>query len=101
MRVVSRAGVGVDNIDLDAATRAGVLVLNTPGANAVSAGEHTIGLLLAITRQIPFANATTHAGEWARKRVKPVDLRGKTVGIVGLGRVGSVVATRLAHSRCA
>jgi D-3-phosphoglycerate dehydrogenase len=95
LRVVSRAGVGVDNIDLDAATRAGVLVLNTPGANAVSAGEHTIGLLLAITRQIPFANATTHAGEWARKRVKPVDLRGKTVGIVGLGRVGSVVATRL------
>lgn len=95
LKVVSRAGVGVDNIDLEAATRAGVLVLNTPGANAVSAGEHTISLLLAITRQLPFANATTHAGEWARKRIKPIDLRGKTVGIVGLGRVGSIVATRL------
>jgi D-3-phosphoglycerate dehydrogenase len=95
LKVVSRAGVGVDNIDLDAATRAGVLVLNTPGANAISAGEHTIALLLAITRQIPFANATTHAGEWARKRVKPIDLQGKTIGIVGLGRVGSIVAKRL------
>lgn len=95
LKVVSRAGVGVDNIDLDAATRAGVLVLNTPGANAISAGEHTIALLLALTRQIPFANATTHAGEWARKRVKPIDLQGKTVGIVGLGRVGSIVAKRL------
>ncbi len=95
LKVVSRAGVGVDNIDLDAATRAGVLVLNTPGANAISAGEHAIALLLALTRQIPFANATTHAGEWARKRVKPIDLQGKTVGIVGLGRVGSIVAKRL------
>ncbi|MGB3329283.1 MAG: phosphoglycerate dehydrogenase [Thermomicrobiales bacterium] len=95
LRVVARAGVGVDNIDLDAATKAGVLVLNAPGANATSAGEHTIALLLAITRQIPFANESTHAGRWARKAVKPIDLRGRTVGIVGLGRVGSIVATRL------
>jgi D-3-phosphoglycerate dehydrogenase len=96
LRVVARAGVGVDNIDLDAATRAGVLVLNAPGANRYSAGEHTISLLLAITRQIPFANSSTHAGKWERKKVKPIDLRGRTVGIVGLGRVGSVVAQRLA-----
>lgn len=95
LRVVARAGVGVDNIDLQAATRAGVVVLNAPGANAVSAGEHTISLLLAITRQLPFANQTTHAGHWARKKIKPIDLRGRTVGIIGLGRVGSVVATRL------
>lgn len=95
LRVVARAGVGVDNIDLDEATRAGILVLNAPGANATSAGEHTIALLLAITRQIPFADATTRAGEWARKQVKPIDLRGRTVGIVGLGRVGSIVAKRL------
>ncbi len=95
LKVVSRAGVGVDNIDLDAATRAGVLVLNTPGANAVSAGEHTVALLLAITRQIPFADSATQAGEWPRKKVKPIDLQGKTIGIVGLGRVGTVVATRL------
>jgi D-3-phosphoglycerate dehydrogenase len=95
LRVVARAGVGVDNIDLDAATRAGVLVLNAPGANRYSAGEHTIALLLAITRQLPYANETTHAGAWARKKIKPIDLRGRTVGIVGLGRVGAVVAQRL------
>lgn len=95
LRVVARAGVGVDNIDIPAATRAGVLVLNAPGTNATSAGEHTIALLLAITRHIPFANTSTHAGEWKRKQVKPIDLRGRTVGIVGLGRVGSIVAKRL------
>lgn len=95
LRVVARAGVGVDNIDLEQATRAGVLVLNAPGANANSAAEHTIALLLAITRQIPFADATTRGGKWERKRIKPIDLRGRTVGIVGLGRVGSAVAKRL------
>jgi len=96
LKVVARAGVGVDNIDLDAATRAGVVVLNAPGANATSAGEHTVAVLLALTRQIPFANASTHAGQWQRKQIKPIDLRGRTVGIVGLGRVGTVVAKRLA-----
>ncbi|MGH2533078.1 MAG: phosphoglycerate dehydrogenase [Thermomicrobiales bacterium] len=95
LRVIARAGVGVDNIDLDAATRAGVLVLNAPGANATSAGEHTIALLLAVTRQLPYANESTHAGLWQRKTIKPIDLRGRTVGIVGLGRVGAVVAKRL------
>ena len=95
LKVIARAGVGVDNIDLAAATRAGVLVLNAPGANATSAGEHTVGVLLALTRQIPFANESTHAGNWARKKIKPIDLRGRTVGIVGIGRVGSVVARRL------
>lgn len=95
LRVVARAGVGVDNIDLDAATRAGVVVLNAPGANATSAGEHTVAVLLALTRQIPYANESTHAGRWERRKIKPVDLKGRTVGIVGLGKVGSVVATRL------
>jgi D-3-phosphoglycerate dehydrogenase len=95
LKVVARAGVGVDNIDLDAATRAGVLVLNAPGANAVSAAEHTIALLLGVTRQVPMADASTHAGRWERKRMKPIDLKGRTVGIVGLGRVGSRVAQRL------
>ncbi|HEY8446151.1 MAG TPA: phosphoglycerate dehydrogenase [Thermomicrobiales bacterium] len=95
LRVIARAGVGVDNIDVEAATRAGILVLNAPGANRYSAGEHTIALLLAITRQIVPANDSTHAGRWERKKIKPIDLRGRTVGIVGLGRVGSVVAKRL------
>lgn len=95
LKVVARAGVGVDNIDVDAATRAGVIVLNAPGANAISAGEHTISLMLAVTRQLTFANRTTHAGEWKRKQIKPIDIRGRTIGLVGLGRVGSVVAKRL------
>lgn len=95
LRLVARAGVGVDNIDLPAATRSGVLVLNAPGANAVSAAEHTIALLLAVTRQIVAANESTHAGRWERKKMRPIDLRGRTVGIIGLGRVGSRVATRL------
>jgi D-3-phosphoglycerate dehydrogenase len=95
LKVIARAGVGVDNIDLDAATRAGVLVLNAPGANAISAAEHTIALLLAVTRQIVQADTSTRAGRWERKRMRPVDLAGRTVGIVGLGRVGSQVARRL------
>ncbi len=96
LRVVARAGVGVDTIDVDAATRAGVLVLNAPGANATSAGEHTLALLLAISRQLPEANAGLQAGRWERKHFRPFDLRGRTVGIIGLGQVGSVVARRLA-----
>jgi D-3-phosphoglycerate dehydrogenase / 2-oxoglutarate reductase len=95
LKLVARAGVGVDNIDVSAATEAGVLVLNAPGANAISAAEHTMALLLALTRSIPEANATMHAGRWERKRFKPFDLSGKTVGIVGLGRVGSALAQRL------
>lgn len=95
LRVIARAGVGVDNIDLDAATRAGVLVLNAPGANAISAAEHTIALLLAVTRQIVAADSSTKAGRWERKKMRPIDLAGRTVGIVGLGRVGSQVASRL------
>jgi D-3-phosphoglycerate dehydrogenase len=95
LRVVARAGVGIDNIDVGSATAAGVLVLNAPGANAISAAEHTIALLLSITRSIPKANQSTHAGHWERKRFKPFDLKGKTIGIVGLGHVGSALARRL------
>lgn len=95
LRVIARAGVGVDNVDLEAATRAGVLVLNTPGANRISAGEHAIALLLAVTRQLAIADSGTRAGRWERKLLKPIDLAGRTVGVVGLGRVGSVVASRL------
>ncbi|MFW6074957.1 MAG: phosphoglycerate dehydrogenase [Chloroflexota bacterium] len=95
LRVVARAGVGVDNVDIDAATKAGVLVLNAPGANSVSAAEHTLAILLAIARQLTAANASMHAGKWERKRFKLFDIKDKTVGIVGLGRVGSVLAKRL------
>ncbi len=100
MRVVARAGVGIDNVDVDAATEAGILVLNAPGANRFSAGEHTIALMLALARQLPDANASMHAGKWERKRFQLFDLRGKTVGIVGLGRVGRVIAHRLRAFGC-
>src|ERR1700675_361404 len=94
LRVIGRAGVGVDNVDLDAATAAGVLVMNTPGGNAVSVAEHTLALMLAMARHIPQANASTRAGKWEKKKFMGSELRGKTLGIVGLGSVGREVVKR-------
>jgi D-3-phosphoglycerate dehydrogenase len=94
LRVVGRAGVGVDNIDADAATRRGIVVMNTPGANAVAVAELTIGLMLALARKVPAANASMHAGKWEKKTLQGAELRGKTLGILGLGRVGLEVAKR-------
>jgi D-3-phosphoglycerate dehydrogenase len=94
LRVVGRAGVGVDNIDADAATRRGVVVMNTPGANAVAVAELTIGLMLALARKLPAANSTMHAGKWEKKNLQGAELRGKTLGILGLGRIGLEVAKR-------
>jgi D-3-phosphoglycerate dehydrogenase len=93
LRVVGRAGVGVDNIDVEAATHRGVLVMNTPGGNAVSVAEHTLALLLALARSVPQANAAIQAGRW-EKSSSGTELRGKTIGLVGLGRVGTEVARR-------
>ena len=94
LRVIGRAGVGVDNIDAEAATRRGVVVMNTPGANAVAVAELTIGLMLALARKLPTANNTMHAGKWEKKSLQGAELRGKILGIVGLGRVGLEVARR-------
>lgn len=94
LRVIGRAGVGVDNIDLDAATRKGIAVMNTPGANAVAVAEHTFGLMLAMARQVCRANELMHAGKWEKKSLQGSELRGKTLGIVGLGRIGIEVAKR-------
>jgi D-3-phosphoglycerate dehydrogenase len=94
LRVIGRAGVGVDNIDAAAATRRGIVVMNTPGANAVAVAELTIGLMLALARKLPTANATMHAGKWEKKSLQGAELRGKTLGILGLGRVGLEVAKR-------
>jgi D-3-phosphoglycerate dehydrogenase len=94
LRVVGRAGVGVDNVDLDAATAAGVLVMNTPGGNAVSVAEHTLALMLAMARSIPQASASTKAGRWEKKKFLGSELRGKTLGILGLGAIGRDVARR-------
>jgi D-3-phosphoglycerate dehydrogenase len=92
--VVGRAGVGVDNIDLEAATERGVIVVNAPQGNTVAAAEHTVALLLALARHIPQADASMRAGKWARKEFLGTEVRGKTLGIVGLGKIGSAVARR-------
>jgi D-3-phosphoglycerate dehydrogenase len=94
LRVIGRAGVGVDNVDLPAATAAGVLVMNTPGGNAVSVAEHTIGLMLALARFIPAASASTTSGKWEKKKFQGNELRGKTLGVVGLGSIGREVVLR-------
>src|SRR2546421_488092 len=94
LRVIGRAGVGVDNVDLDAATAAGVLVMNTPGGNAISVAEHTLALMLAMARRIPQADASTRAGKWEKKKFLGSELRGKTLGIIGLGSIGREVVKR-------
>ena len=94
LRVVGRAGVGVDNVDLDAATRKGIAVMNTPGGNAVAVAEQTLGMMLAMARFLCKADASMHAGKWEKKSLQGTELRAKTLGIVGLGKIGMEVAKR-------
>ena len=94
LRVIGRAGVGVDNIDAEAATRRGIVVMNTPGANAIAVAELTLCLMIALARKVAAANASMHAGKWEKKSLQGSELRGKTLGILGLGRIGLEVAKR-------
>ncbi|MBV8807464.1 MAG: phosphoglycerate dehydrogenase [Acidobacteriaceae bacterium] len=94
LRVIGRAGVGVDNVDLQAATDSGVLVMNTPGGNAVSVAEHTLALMLSMARSVPQASASTKSGKWEKKKFLGNELRGKTLGIIGLGSIGREVVRR-------
>jgi D-3-phosphoglycerate dehydrogenase len=96
LRVIGRAGVGVDNIDTAAATHRGIVVMNTPGANAVAVAELTLGLMISMARSIPRASESMHSGVWDKKSLQGSELRGKTLGIVGLGRIGLEVALRAA-----
>ena len=96
LRVVARAGVGLDNVDVDAATKAGVMVVNAPTSNIVSAAEHAVALLLALARNVPQAMASLQAGQWKRAAYTGVELQDKVVGLLGLGRIGMLVAERLA-----
>ena len=96
LKVVARAGIGVDNIDLDAATRAGIAVVNAPIGNTVAAAEHTMALMLALARNVPQAYASMKEGQWQRSAFMGIEVRNKTLGIIGLGRVGSEVARRAA-----
>ena len=94
LRVVGRAGVGVDNIDVPAATARGIVVMNAPDGNTITTAEHTIALLVALARNVPQANSSLKSGKWERKGFIGVELQGKTLGIVGLGRIGRGVASR-------
>ena len=94
LQVIGRAGVGVDTIDVEAATAHGVVVVNAPAGNTISTAEHTLALMLALARNLPQAHASLKAGEWSRAKFTGVELRGKVLGVFGLGRVGSEVARR-------
>ncbi len=94
LKAIARAGVGVDNVDLEAATAQGVIVMNTPGGNTISTAEHSIGLMLALSRHIPQGHQSLAEGRWDRKTFTGVELKGKTLGIIGLGRIGQAIAAR-------
>src|SRR5579862_6305462 len=95
LKVVGRAGIGVDNIDVPAATERGIVVMNTPYGNAITAAEHTIAMMFALARQIPAADRSTQAGKWQKSRFMGVELSGKTLGIIGCGNIGAIVADRV------
>ncbi|MEL0197784.1 MAG: phosphoglycerate dehydrogenase, partial [Rhodobiaceae bacterium] len=94
LTIVGRAGIGVDNVDIPAATARGVVVMNTPHGNAVTTAEHAISMILALARQIPAANESTQAGKWEKSRFMGTEITGKTLGLVGCGNIGSIVADR-------
>ncbi|MGD0695156.1 MAG: phosphoglycerate dehydrogenase [Terriglobia bacterium] len=96
LRAIGRAGVGVDNVDLDAATKRGIVVMNTPGGNATSVAEHTVALMLSLARHLPQANSSIKQGKWEKKKLQGIEVRSKTLGLVGLGKIGMEVA-RLAE----
>jgi D-3-phosphoglycerate dehydrogenase len=92
LKAIGRAGIGVDNIDIEAATKRGVIVANAPESNTVAAAEHTLGLMLAAARRIPAADSSLRGGEWKRSAFKGVEVSEKTLGLIGLGHVGAIVA---------
>ncbi len=94
LKLIARAGTGLDNVDIEAANRRGIVVMNCPGGNTVSAAEHTLSMMLALARNIPQATASMKAGKWEKKKFMGREITGKTLGIIGLGRIGSVVADR-------
>lgn len=94
LKVIGRAGIGVDNVDIPAATARGIIVMNTPFGNSITTAEHAISMMMALARQIPTANASTHAGKWEKSKFMGVELFGKTLGIIGCGNIGAIVADR-------
>jgi D-3-phosphoglycerate dehydrogenase / 2-oxoglutarate reductase len=94
LKVIGRAGIGVDNVDVPAATARGIVVMNTPFGNSITTAEHAIAMIFALARQLPAANASTHAGQWQKSRFMGIEVSGKTLGIIGCGNIGSIVADR-------
>ena len=94
LKVVGRAGIGLDNVDIPAATKRGVVVMNTPTGNVVTTAEHTIAMMMALTRNIPWGTATLKAGLWEKKRLQGREVFSKILGVIGLGKIGSIVADR-------
>src|ERR1700743_2742573 len=94
MKVIGRAGIGVDNVDIPAATAAGIVVMNTPFGNSITTAEHAIAMMFALARQLPQADLSTQAGKWEKNRFMGVELYGKTLGLIGAGNIGSIVADR-------
>ena len=94
LKVIGRAGIGVDNVDIPAATSRGIIVMNTPFGNSITTAEHAISLMLALARQIPEADASTRAGKWEKNKFMGVEMFSKTLGVIGCGNIGSIVADR-------
>jgi len=94
LKVIGRAGIGVDNVDIPAASRRGIIVMNTPFGNSITTAEHAIAMMFSLARQMPEANASTHAGKWEKNRFMGVEITGKTLGVIGCGNIGSIVAMR-------
>ena len=94
LKVVGRAGIGVDNVDIPAASKKGVIVMNTPFGNSITTAEHAIAMMFAVARQIPEANASTHAGKWEKSKFMGVELYNKTLGVIGAGNIGGIVCDR-------
>ena len=94
LKVIARAGIGVDNVDIPAASKKGIIVMNTPFGNSITTAEHAISMMMAVARQIPEANASTHAGKWEKSRFMGVELTNKTLGVIGAGNIGTIVIDR-------
>src|SRR5690606_11550467 len=94
LKVIGRAGIGVDNVDIPAASRRGIIVMNTPFGNSITTAEHAVAMIFSLARQIPEANVSTHAGKWEKNRFMGVEITGKTLGVIGCGNIGSIVAQR-------
>jgi D-3-phosphoglycerate dehydrogenase (EC 1.1.1.95) len=94
LKVIGRAGIGVDNVDREAASKRGVIVMNTPFGNMITTAEHAIAMMFAVARQLPEASASTHAGKWEKSKFMGVELTGKTLGVIGAGNIGGIVCNR-------